>query len=54
MSGIEEAVQMMHDYYLLREDLDSILELSQWPTTKLQYEDINSKVSRYVILNFKV
>ncbi len=29
--GVESAVHAMEEYDLLREDLDSLLELSQWP-----------------------
>ena len=30
-NGVDQAVSNMRDYFLLREDLDGLIELSQWP-----------------------
>ena len=30
-AGVEQAVQVMNDYYLAREDLESLIEVAQWP-----------------------
>ena len=38
------SVQVMEDYALLREDLDNILELAQWPDSPDPMRAVESKV----------
>lgn len=56
MSGIPESLQAMHDYNLLREDLDSILELAMWPGQKDPMNMVESKVMflSHYLLNKKL
>ncbi|KAK5646065.1 hypothetical protein RI129_004529 [Pyrocoelia pectoralis] len=42
--GVDDSVSVMHNYNLLREDLDSILELAQWPKQKDPMNMVDSKV----------
>ncbi|KAF5269164.1 hypothetical protein FQR65_LT02464 [Abscondita terminalis] len=42
--GIDDAIEVMHAYNLLREDLDSILELAQWPRQNDPMNMVESKV----------
>ncbi|BES91550.1 replication factor C [Nesidiocoris tenuis] len=42
--GVEESLSIMKEYSLLREDLDSICELSVWPAFKDPMTQIDSKV----------
>lgn len=44
LDGVQEAVKVMVDYHLTREDLDSIVELTTWPNTKDPLAGIESKV----------
>ncbi|XP_068084538.1 replication factor C subunit 1 isoform X2 [Anabrus simplex] len=43
-SGIPAALKVMEDYHLIREDLESIIELSTWPGDKDPMTLIDSKV----------
>lgn len=43
--GVQDAVKAMTTYDLLREDLESLLELSQWPGSKDPMSRVDSKVS---------
>ncbi|KAI4487895.1 hypothetical protein M0802_011714 [Mischocyttarus mexicanus] len=42
--GVEEAVNVMKQYHLLREDLDSINEVSMWPGQRNSLQAVESKV----------
>ncbi|KAK7073039.1 replication factor C subunit 1 [Halocaridina rubra] len=42
--GVHQAVEVMNTYHLLREDLDSIMELAQWPDSRDPMSNIDSKV----------
>ncbi|XP_017775919.1 PREDICTED: replication factor C subunit 1 [Nicrophorus vespilloides] len=42
--GVAKSLEVMQAYNLLREDLDSILELSQWPKRKDPMASVESKV----------
>ncbi|XP_047498187.1 replication factor C subunit 1-like [Penaeus chinensis] len=42
--GVQDAVKVMTTYDLLREDLESLLELSQWPGSKDPMSRVDSKV----------
>ncbi|CAL4061186.1 unnamed protein product, partial [Meganyctiphanes norvegica] len=42
--GVADAVHVMNDYDLLREDLEAILEVSQWPGHKDPMAGVESKV----------
>lgn len=44
IAGVNQALEVMHAYNLLREDLDSILELAQWPRQKDPMNMVDSKV----------
>ncbi|XP_044268822.1 replication factor C subunit 1 [Tribolium madens] len=44
LEGVNEAVAVMKDYNLLREDVDSLLELCQWSTKENPMNSIDSKV----------
>ncbi|KAK4324456.1 hypothetical protein Pmani_004904 [Petrolisthes manimaculis] len=44
MEGVKEAVEGMTTYDLLREDLDALLELAQWPGVKDPMMNVESKV----------
>ena len=43
--GVQRAVEVMNTYHLLREDLDSMLELTQWPGARDVMSGVESKVS---------
>lgn len=42
--GIQEAIDLLQSYHLLREDLDSLIELTQWSNKKDLSAMIDSKV----------
>lgn len=42
--GVDEAVEAMNSYDLLREDLEALLELSSWPGGKNPMSTVESKV----------
>lgn len=44
--GASEAVQILDDYQLIREDVDSIMEISVWGSQPDPYSKLDSKVSR--------
>lgn len=44
VDGIHSAVDVMNTYNLLREDLDSMLELTLWPGSKDPMSNVDSKV----------
>ena len=41
--GVDEAVKRMGDYNLLREDLDSLIEVGQWPDRPDPMKNVDSK-----------
>jgi replication factor C subunit 1 len=45
MDGVPAALQVMQDYYLLREDIDSLMELSLWPDQKDPMSLVEGKVT---------
>ena len=46
--GVKEVVGLLEEYDLLKDDYDSILDLTQWPNQKDPRNVINSKV-RYLV-----
>ncbi|XP_071552942.1 replication factor C subunit 1 [Panulirus ornatus] len=44
VDGVHEAVKVMNSYDLLREDMEALLELSQWPGMKDPMSKVESKV----------
>ena len=42
--GVSESIEVMKQYSLLREDLDGLLEVTQWPDQALPMKDVDSKV----------
>lgn len=44
LEGINDALIVIKEYRLLREDIDSLLELSIWPKMKNPWESIDGKV----------
>lgn len=44
LDGVEEALSVIKEYRLLREDLESLVELSTWPGTKSPMDSVDSKV----------
>uniref|UniRef100_A0A0C9RS00 Gnf1_0 protein n=1 Tax=Fopius arisanus TaxID=64838 RepID=A0A0C9RS00_9HYME len=42
--GIERSMQIMNHYHLLREDLDSLVEISLWPGDRDPMQSVESKV----------
>lgn len=49
--GVQDAVKSMTAYDLLREDLESLQELSQWPGSKDPMSQVDSKVSSMPIIS---
>ncbi|KAL3281590.1 hypothetical protein HHI36_004797 [Cryptolaemus montrouzieri] len=44
LDGVQDAVEVMKSYQLLREDLDSLVELNLWPKQKGIMDGIDSKI----------
>lgn len=44
LQGVPEALEVIKDYRLLRDDIESLLELTTWGTEKNPWEQIDSKV----------
>lgn len=42
--GIEETLEVMKEYRLLREDIDSLVELTTWPGKKHLWESVDGRV----------
>lgn len=42
--GVEAALAVMMEYQLLREDIDSLLELSTWPGQKNAFDGVDGRV----------
>lgn len=47
VKGASEAVQMLDDYHLIKEDVDSIMEISVWGNQPDLYSKLDPKVSRF-------
>lgn len=46
VEGATDAVQILHDYQLIKDDVDSIMEISIWGNQPDPYSKLDSKVSR--------
>lgn len=44
MDGVPESLEVIKKYGLLREDIDSLLELTTWPKMKSPWDSVESKV----------
>ncbi len=44
LDGVPKALEVMKSYHLLREDLDSLMELTAWGATKSPWEKVDSRV----------
>lgn len=44
MDGVDEALDVLKEYHLLREDIDALIELSTWPGKKSAFDGVDSKV----------
>lgn len=44
LDGVAATIHIMQNYYLLREDIDSLMEISLWPNQKDPLSCVNSKV----------
>lgn len=44
LEGVQDALAVIKEYHLLREDIDGLLELSTWPKMKNPWDSIDSKV----------
>jgi replication factor C subunit 1 len=49
IDGVPFALRVMQDYYLLREDIDSLMEISLWPNQKDPMSRIDSKVTGVIV-----
>lgn len=47
--GIEDAMKIMNTYHLLKDDLDSLTEICNWPGRPDPMQSIDSKVKKFVI-----
>lgn len=41
--GVEKAIDVMNQYHLTREDLDSLIELTKWPHTRDPMQSVDTK-----------
>lgn len=44
VDGVAEALAVIKEYHLLREDLDSLIELTTWPGKKSLFDSVDGKV----------
>lgn len=44
VEGVPEALEVIREYRLLRDDIDALLELTTWPKMKNPWESVESKV----------
>lgn len=44
LDGVEEALSVLKEYRLLREDIDSLIELTTWPGKKSPMDAVEGKV----------
>lgn len=49
-NGVPQVVQLLDDYDLLREDFDSILDVTAWPGSKDPMSQVETKVNRLIII----
>lgn len=42
--GVKDALDKLHEYQLLKEDLDSLQEICQWPNSTNAMSNLDSKV----------
>ncbi|XP_031626395.1 replication factor C subunit 1 isoform X2 [Contarinia nasturtii] len=42
--GVEESLNVMKEYRLLREDIDSLVELTSWPGKKSEWDSVDGRV----------
>lgn len=47
--GASQAVQLLDNYHLIKEDVDSIMEISVWGGQADPYSKLDSKVRRSII-----
>lgn len=52
LDGVDKAVEFMKDYNLLREDVDSLVELSQWIRGENPLKNVETKVLYHFFLHF--
>lgn len=52
LEGVPDAIEVMKSYHLLREDLDSLFELTTWGSTKSPWEKVDSKVKAALTRTF--
>lgn len=45
LDGVPATLDVMQSYYLLRDDIDSLMELSLWPNQKDPMSHVDSKVT---------
>lgn len=43
--GIPQALEVLSEYCLVREDLESLGELTSWPSTQNRFSQVESKVN---------
>jgi replication factor C subunit 1 len=51
LDGVADSLQVLHSYNLLREDVDSIVELCQWPGRPELMSSIEPKVNSMFIVH---
>ncbi|XP_011182495.1 replication factor C subunit 1 [Zeugodacus cucurbitae] len=44
MEGVEQSLEILKEYHLLREDIDSLVELATWPGKKSLLEEVDGRV----------
>lgn len=44
MDGVDESLAVLKEYHMLREDLDSLIELTTWPGKKSAFDSVEGKV----------
>jgi replication factor C subunit 1 len=54
VDGVAATLSVMQKYYLLREDIDSLMELSLWPNQKDPFSHVDSKVMGHMVLKSSV
>ncbi|XP_063977765.1 replication factor C subunit 1 [Diachasmimorpha longicaudata] len=50
--GVEDSLKIMNHYHLLREDLDSLIEVSLWPGNRDPMQSVESKVKAAFTRNY--
>jgi len=46
LDGVSATLNVMQSYYLLRDDIDNLMELSSWPNQKDPMSHVESKVTQ--------